>query len=101
MSLGPSLHRSHLRPGKATGNAVTAYVLPTSHQAHGRRGALSQLSCGADARRVHPVGGAVVRLRRCAPQTASEHYLPPWGMKPTVSDRRNLLDLHTLALIHR
>jgi hypothetical protein len=32
-------------------------------------------------------------------QTASQHYLPPWGMKPTVLDLRNLADLHTLALI--
>ena len=23
-------------------------------------------------------------------QTASQHYLPPWGVKPTVLDRRNL-----------
>jgi hypothetical protein len=33
-------------------------------------------------------------------QTTSEHYLPPWGMKPTVSDQRNLVDLHTLILTH-
>jgi hypothetical protein len=33
-------------------------------------------------------------------QTASEHYLPPWGMKPTVLDQRNPLDLHTLTLTH-
>ena len=33
-------------------------------------------------------------------QTTSEHYLPPWGMKPTVLDRRNLLDLHTLTRTH-
>jgi hypothetical protein len=30
-------------------------------------------------------------------QTTSEHHLPPWGMKPTVLDQRNLLDLHTLT----
>jgi CheY-like chemotaxis protein len=33
-------------------------------------------------------------------QTASEHYLPPWGMKPTVLEQRNLLDLRTLILAH-
>jgi len=33
-------------------------------------------------------------------QTASEHYLPLWGMKPTVLEQRNLLDLHTLILAH-
>jgi hypothetical protein len=33
-------------------------------------------------------------------QTASEHYLPPWGMKPTVFDPRNLLDFHPLILTH-
>ena len=33
-------------------------------------------------------------------QTASEHYLPPWGMKPTVLDQRNPLDLHTLTRTH-
>jgi hypothetical protein len=33
-------------------------------------------------------------------QTTSEHYLPPWGMKPTVLDQRNLLDLHTLTLAY-
>ncbi len=33
-------------------------------------------------------------------QTASQHYLPPWGMKPTVLDPRNVADLHTFALIH-
>ena len=33
-------------------------------------------------------------------QTTSERYLPLWGMKPTVSDQCNLLDLHTLALTH-
>jgi hypothetical protein len=33
-------------------------------------------------------------------QTASQHYLPPWGMKPTVLDQRNLLDLYTLTLTH-
>jgi hypothetical protein len=31
-------------------------------------------------------------------QTTSEHYLPPWGTKPTVLDQRKLLDLHTLTL---
>jgi hypothetical protein len=30
-------------------------------------------------------------------QTASQHYLPLWGMKPTVLDHCNLLDLHTLT----
>jgi putative transposase len=35
-----------------------------------------------------------------AVQTTSEHHLPPWGMKPTVLDQRNLLDLHTLTLTH-
>src|SRR5688500_921430 len=30
----------------------------------------------------------------------SQHYLPLWGMKPTVLDQRNLLDLHTLILTH-
>jgi hypothetical protein len=34
------------------------------------------------------------------PQTTSEHYLPLWGMKPTVLDHCNLLDLHTLARTH-
>ena len=33
-------------------------------------------------------------------QTASEHYLPPWGMKPTVLDQRNPLDLHPLTRTH-
>jgi hypothetical protein len=33
-------------------------------------------------------------------QATSEHHLPPWGMKPTVLDRRNLLDLHTLTRTH-
>ena len=33
-------------------------------------------------------------------QTASQHYLPPWGMKPTVSDRRNLVDFHLLTRAH-
>jgi hypothetical protein len=33
-------------------------------------------------------------------QTASEHYLPLWGMKPTLSEQHNLLDLHTLILTH-
>jgi hypothetical protein len=33
-------------------------------------------------------------------QTASEHCLPLWGMKPTVLNQRNLLDLHTLTLTH-
>jgi hypothetical protein len=33
-------------------------------------------------------------------QTASEHYLPPWGMKPTVLDPRNPLDFHTLTRMH-
>ena len=33
-------------------------------------------------------------------QTTSEHYLPLWGMKPTVLDQCNLLDLHTLPLTH-
>jgi hypothetical protein len=33
-------------------------------------------------------------------QTASEHYLPLWGMKPSVLEQRNLLDLHTLILTH-
>ena len=41
---------------------------------------------------------AGVRRRRW--QTTSEHHLPPWGMKPTVLDQRNLLDLHTLTLTH-
>jgi hypothetical protein len=35
-----------------------------------------------------------------AGQTASEHHLPPWGMKPTVLDQCNLSDLHTLTLAH-
>jgi hypothetical protein len=34
-------------------------------------------------------------------QTASEHCLPQWGMKPIVSDRRNSADLHILTLTHR
>jgi hypothetical protein len=38
--------------------------------------------------------------RRAAVQATSEHHLPPWGMKPTVLDRRNLLDLHTLTRTH-
>jgi hypothetical protein len=33
-------------------------------------------------------------------QTTSEHYLPPWGMKPTVSDRRNLVNFHPLTRAH-
>jgi len=33
-------------------------------------------------------------------QTTSEHCLPPWGMKPTVLDHRNLADLHALTLTH-
>ena len=33
-------------------------------------------------------------------QTASEHCLRLWGMKPTVLDQRNLLDLHLLTLTH-
>src|SRR5215475_10037143 len=33
-------------------------------------------------------------------QTASQHYLPPWGMKPTVSDRRNLVKFHPLTRAH-
>jgi transposase len=33
-------------------------------------------------------------------QTTSEHYLPPWGMKPTVLEHHNLVDLHTLTLTH-
>ena len=34
-------------------------------------------------------------------QSASEHYLPPWGMKPTMLDQRHLLDLQTLTRTHR
>jgi hypothetical protein len=34
------------------------------------------------------------------PQTAPQHYLPPWGMKPTVLYQRNPSDLHALALMH-
>jgi hypothetical protein len=44
---------------------------------------------------------------RCDPQiqppslqTASEHYLPLWGMKPTVLEQRSLLDLHPLTRTH-
>jgi hypothetical protein len=33
-------------------------------------------------------------------QTTSEHHLPPWGMKPTVLDHRNMLDLHMLTRTH-
>jgi hypothetical protein len=33
-------------------------------------------------------------------QTASQHCLPPWGMKPTVLDQRNLSDLHMLTLAY-
>jgi hypothetical protein len=33
-------------------------------------------------------------------QTTSEHCLLWWGMKPTVLDQRNLVDLHTLTLTH-
>jgi hypothetical protein len=36
----------------------------------------------------------------CLAQTTSVHYLPLWGMKPTVLEQRNLLDLHTLILAH-
>ena len=32
-------------------------------------------------------------------QTASEHCLHQWGMKPTVLDQRNPSDLHILALL--
>jgi hypothetical protein len=32
-------------------------------------------------------------------QTASEHCLHPWGMKPTVLDQRNPLDLHIVVLL--
>jgi hypothetical protein len=43
----------------------------------------------------------IARLRTRRPrQTTSEHYLPLWGMKPTVLDQCNLLDLHTLILTH-
>jgi hypothetical protein len=33
-------------------------------------------------------------------QTASQHCLRLWGMKPTVLDPRNLSDLHSLVLLH-
>jgi hypothetical protein len=33
-------------------------------------------------------------------QTTSEPHLPPWGMKPTGLDRRNVLDLHALTRTH-
>ena len=42
----------------------------------------------------------VMRAARRREQTASAHYVPLWGMKPTVLEQRNLLDLHTLILTH-
>ena len=34
-------------------------------------------------------------------QTASEYCLRQWGMKPTVLNRRNPMDVNTLPLTHR
>ena len=47
-----------------------------------------------------PQGEMIFTMMASLAQTTSEHHLPPWGMKPTVLDQRNLLDLHTLTRTH-
>jgi hypothetical protein len=54
--------------------------------------------CGAYA--THWYGHVTVCCQCHGGQTASEHCLRLWGVKPTVLDQRNLLDLHILALTH-